>query len=167
MPKEYGAIEYRETLVADPRDRCFVSLSSVDGVQRPWLYFVEHVSNIDEDGVNYPQYFEIEVCTLNDDEFVDNLLSDDDDPTFLRLKGRFAHFRFGRCKNHVVVTSEQRGARTLYFPRGFADDRIDWIAANCTGAWSMCTIQPEDRRFALEFSFSSERDAVLFKTWWL
>lgn len=160
----------------DPRENCFAHYGSAgDGELRPWLYFIQMLQVPDINGKTNPQYFELETCVLRDGEFVPpdefasmDAPSDDDGPMLLRLKGRFAHFRFGRCKFHVEAMTPERGQRGLYFPMGFADERVDWIAENTTGAWSMRVFQPETggQRFGLEFSFSSERDAVLFKTWW-
>ena len=166
-------ILYMEPVTGESRDHCFAHYGTAgDGELRPWLFFIQMLKVRDQHGNLRPQYYELEVCVLRDGEFVppDEFAaqSDDDAPMLLRLKGRFAHFRFGRCKYHVTVATTERGKQGLYFPMRFADERVDWIAENTTGAWSMRVFQPATggQRFGLEFSFSSERDAVLFKTWW-
>ncbi len=136
-----------------PREHPFAAYSNAGRNEpHPWMFFEQTLMTQDSKGNMAPQVFELEVLMLHDDEF----------------KGRLAHYRFGRCRNHVIVQTPERGPLGLYFPMGFADERVNWIAENTTGAWSFRVIQPEtgNQRFALEFSFSSERDAVLFKTWW-
>lgn len=152
-----------------PREHPFAAYSNAGRNEpHPWMFFEQTLMTQDSKGNMAPQVFELEVLMLHDDEFVRTDDADDAAPMLVRLKGRLAHYRFGRCRNHVIVQTPERGPLGLYFPMGFADERVNWIAENTTGAWSFRVIQPEtgNQRFALEFSFSSERDAVLFKTWW-
>lgn len=142
---------------------------------RVWMFFdqtiwVERIDKAGNPTKPERQNYELEVALLRDGEFVQLDDGDEDDPRMIvRLKGRFSRFRFGRCHNVVDFNDTPRGNMGLYFREGFADERIDWIAANTTGAWSLTVTQPElpnGNRFGLQFSFSSERDATLFKMFW-
>lgn len=163
-------ILYMQQVADEPRENCFAAYSNAgDQIPRPWLFFQQTLMVPDNKGKLNPQYFELEVCVLHEGEFILPEGKDpEEDVMLLRLKHRFAHFRFGRCKHHIVASPTERGAFGLYFPKGYADERVNWIAENAVSAWSLRVIQPEtgNQRFALEFSFSNERDAVLFKTWW-
>lgn len=152
----------------DPRNHPFAGWSNAGRNEpRPWMFFEQTLLAQDNRGNLVPQVYELEVLTLNEDEYVETTM-DEGQRMLVRLKGRLSRYRFGRCKNHVVMQPTERGPLGLYFPLNYADDRVNWIAENTRGAWSFHVIQPEtgNQRFALEFSFSSERDAVLFKTWW-
>lgn len=154
---------------AEPeREHPFAGWSNAGGESRIWMFYEQTLLTRDHNHNLHPQVYELEVMLLRDDEYVKESIDEGGRRGLIRLRGRFSRFRFGRCKNQVVAVTGQRGPTGIYFPRDYASERVKWIAENTTGAWSMRVIQPEDtkQRFALEFSFSSERDAVLFKTWW-